>query len=291
MAKNKSGPQFLKYINPIIDALKKLGGSGTAIEVKDKVVEILNIPETEIDKKIKSGSSRILNQIAWARLYLVKSGHLDSSKRGIWSLTEKGYKANLSYDDIYKMFRDIQNTFIKTKPTDTEKPNSKNEKIEDEIEVDEDISYKEKFLDILRNISPSGFERICQRLLRESDFQQVVVTGQSSDGGIDGHGILKVNPLVSFKVIFQCKRYQGAVSASQIRDFRGAMTGRADKGIFLTTGRFTLEAKKEALRDGVPPIELVDGEQLVEMFEKLELGLKPKITYEIDNNFFEEFTD
>ena len=144
-------------------------------------------------------------------------------------------------------------------------------------------------LDILKSLPPSGFERICQRLLRESGFDQVTVTGKSGDGGIDGHGILQVNPFVSFRVMFQSKRYQGSVAPSQVRDFRGAMMGRADKGIIITTGTFTMEAKKEARRDGVPPIELVDGEKLIEMFEFLELGLKPKKTYDVDYGFFEEF--
>jgi len=125
--------------------------------------------------------------------------------------------------------------------------------------------------------------------LRESGFEKVTVTGKSSDGGIDENGILKINPFVSFNVIFQCKRYKETVGAPQIRDFRGAMMGRADKGIFLTTGRFTMEAKKEARRDGVPPIEPVDGEKLVDMFEHLELGVKSVTTYEVDMKFFNEF--
>ncbi|VAX39722.1 Mrr restriction system protein, partial [hydrothermal vent metagenome] len=144
-------------------------------------------------------------------------------------------------------------------------------------------------LEILKSITPSGFERICQRLLRESGFDQVIVTGKSNDGGIDGHGVLKINPLVSFNVIFQCKRYKETISPSQIRDFRGAMVGRDVKGIFITTGRFTQAAKKEASRDGAPPIELVDGEILVNMFEQYELGVKAVTTYEIDRNFFIEY--
>ena len=128
-----------------------------------------------------------------------------------------------------------------------------------------------------------------QRLLRESGFQHVLVTGKSNDGGIDGVGTLQINPFVSFNVLFQCKRYQGAVTPSQVRDFRGAMMGRADKGLIITTGTFTLEAKKEARRDGVPPIELVDGDILVDMFEKLELGLIPKRDFDVDEKFFEEY--
>ena len=135
--------------------------------------------------------------------------------------------------------------------------------------IQESSDYKVDLLSILKSLSPSGFERICQRLLRESGFAQVKVTGKSGDGGIDGHGILEVNPFVTFNVLFQCKRYQGNVSSSQIRDFRGAMMGRADKGIMITTGAFTLDAKKEARRDGVPPIEIIDGEKLIEMFEPM----------------------
>jgi restriction system protein len=115
------------------------------------------------------------------------------------------------------------------------------------------------------------------------------VTGRSSDGGIDGHGTLQVNPLVRFKVLFQCKRSKDAASPSVVRDFRGAMQGRADKGIILTTGRFTTEARKEASRDGVPPIELLDGERILDMFTDLELGLCPVTTFEIDQEFFDEF--
>ena len=116
-----------------------------------------------------------------------------------------------------------------------------------------------------------------------------MVTGSSGDGGIDGHGTLQINPLVSEKVLFQCKRYKGAVSPSDVRNFRSAMAGRADKGIIITTGIFTKDAQREASRDGVPPIELINGEKLVTMLERLELGLKPVKTFEVDVNFVDQF--
>jgi len=144
-------------------------------------------------------------------------------------------------------------------------------------------------MEILRGLPPEGFERISQRLLRESGFSQVIVTGRSGDGGIDGHGTLRINPLVSFRVLFQCKRYTGVVTPTHVRDFRGAMTGRADKGIIITTGSFTAAAKEEAARDGAPPIELIDGEKLLDMFEELELGLTPTKTFEVEESFFKEF--
>lgn len=285
--KKFKGPQFLRFFIPVIEVLKELGGSGRSDEVTDLVIEKLNISENEQEETIKSGASRIRNQVAWARLYLVKSGLMDSSQRGVWSLTEKGLEAKLTYSDVLKHFKEIK--------SHSQISGEGSQEIEQKItsqteeETFEFVDYKTELLNILKSLPPYGFERICQRLLRESGFLQVTVTGKSGDGGIDGHGILQVNPFVSFKVMFQCKRYQGAVTVSQVRDFRGAMMGRADKGIILTTGTFTMDAKKEARRDGATPIEIVDGEKLVEMFEALQLGLKPKMDYEVDSDFFNDY--
>ena len=279
--KENFGPKFLRFVMPVIGALKKLGGSGKVSEVQDAVIEMLEIPENELEETLKSGDSRVRNQIAWARFYLLKSGYLRSSQRGVWTLTEKGLKSELNDKDVHNMFKEVQGRFDRNQDV-------KQVNVEDE-ETIEIYSHRKELLNRLQSLPPEGFERICQRLLRESGFQQVEVTRKAGDGGIDGHGILEINPLVSFKVFFQCKRYQGTVSASQVRDFRGAMVGRTDKGIIITTGRFSLDAKGEAVRDGVPPIELVDGEKMVDMFENIELGLIPKTIYEIDDSFFEEF--
>lgn len=288
--KDSKGPQFLRFFIPIIEVLKDLGGSGTATEVTDLVIEKLSITENEQQETLKNGVSRVRNQVAWARSYLVKSGFIDSSQRGIWTLTQKGMSANLTDQDVLEHFKTVQSRFTELykKKKQKDKINNKTAD-ESEPELVDFSDYKTELLNLLKSLSPDGFERICKRLLREAGFHQVMVTGKSGDGGIDGHGILQMNPFLSFKVLFQCKKYQGAVTPSQIRDFRGAMMGRADKGIIITTGSFTTEASKEARRDGVPPIELVDGDKLVEMFELLEIGLKPKKTYEIEEDFFEEY--
>jgi restriction system protein len=106
-------------------------------------------------------------------------------------------------------------------------------------------------------------------------------------GGIDGIGVLKI-ALLSFQVFFQCKRYTGSVGPSEIRDFRGAMVGRTDKGLFLTTGTFTSSAKQEAIRDGAPVLDLIDGEQLCQILKDLNLGVETKMieVVEIDQNWF-----
>ena len=155
---------------------------------------------------------------------------------------------------------------------------------------DEDAVWRVKLHHILtKEIAPDAFERLVQRLLRESGFVQVEVTGRTGDGGIDGKGIAKIHYFMSFHVVFQCKRYQGSVQASAIRDFRGAMVGRADKGLFITTGTFTAAAVKEAIRDGAPPIDLVDGDDLAKKLKQLELGIKreqvEKVT--VDEQWFD----
>ena len=285
----KNGPQFLRFFAPLLEVLKELGGSGNVSEVTDLVVEKMQIPDKELEEKLKSGTSRIKNQIAWARNYLVRAGLMDdSSKRGIWSLTEEGFKKKIDKEEAIKIFKEVQSRYTNKNSSTKVKNKEEFEEQEENTTLIED-NHIEKLLEILQNISPEGFERICQRILRESGFKKVVVTGKTGDGGIDGEGILEINPLMSFKVLFQAKRYQGTVGSPTIRDFRGAMQGRADKGIIITTGRFSNDAKNEAIRDGAPPIELVDGEKLVELFEKNNLGLSPKVIYEIDEDFFEEF--
>lgn len=295
MADFSGAPQFVRYLGPVLEALQQLGGSGRPDEVRSIIAQKLNVSEQEQSELLPSKvQPRFDNQVHWARFYLSKAGLLDSSTRGVWALTEKGRAAlPLTDSDARKVFREVSGRFAKAKPGRA--PRDDSPPIEDQLVPSTDATsvrqdYREEVAAKLQSLSASGFERFCQRLLRESGFQEVSVTGRSGDGGIDGIGILQVNALVSFKVLFQCKRYTGSVTAAQVRDFRGAMMGRADKGIIITTGSFTADARKEAVRDGVPPIELVDSEKLVGMLEHLELGLKPRTTYEVDSSFFDSFS-
>ena len=257
------GPQFTRFILPLLHALREMGGSATAAEVTDAVIERENLPEEVLEQTNKNGQSKVRNQIAWARMYLVHSGHIDSSLRGVWRLTDKGQHEDIKALDVASLFKGVQSSF-KASQDDGSSPKSAASVEATEIRLE---AEETALLPVIK----------------------VKVTGRSGDGGIDGEGILEINPLLSFKVLFQCKRYQGSVGASMIRDFRGALIGKADKGILLTTGSFTMDAKREAIRDGANPIELVDGEKLVRMFEKLELGVKPKVVYEVDIDFFNDF--
>jgi len=281
------GAQFVRYFGPLLDALRDLGGSGTPDEVVERVARNLSIPDSVQNELLPSGGERFRNQVAWGRFYLVREGLVDSSKRGVWSLTEKGFASHLSPEESREMFLKWVKIFQdERRKKDASEPTPE-VVAEGTGAVDND--YRTHALEILLKLPPAGFERLCQRLLREAGFTQVVVTGSTGDGGIDGYGTLSVNQLVSFKVLFQCKRYTKAVSPSHVRDFRGAMAGRADKGIILTTGSFTAEARREATRDGANPIELIDAEKLLDMLEQLELGLRPVRTYEVNETFFKEF--
>ena len=284
----RTGAQFLRYFGPLLDALRSLGGSGTPDEVAERIADDLKISDDVQNEVLPSGESRFQNQVAWARFYLVKEGLLDSSKRGVWSLTKRGRTTRLTLDDA----RSIRTKWVRIFQENRRgKASSVGLDLEDESSASDAASsdYPSAVLKLLRELPAEGFERLSQRLLREAGFNQVVVTGKGGDGGIDGYGSLQIGELLSLKVLFQCKRYKGSVSASVVRDFRGAMAGRTDRGIIITTGTFTAEAKREASREGVSPIELVDSEKLVEMLKRLELGLKPVTTYEIDGSFFKEF--
>ncbi len=266
MEKN-SLPSFETMMNPTLQALRELGGSATIEEIVFKVSEIMSLSDDElsiIHDPEKSGRTEIEYRLAWTRTYLKGYGLLENSKRGVWSLTAKGRQTEtVSSKKVSRFVRDQR------KKTRVIKKDSE--------EADAELSWREELLQTLQKMQPDAFERLAQRILRESGFIQVEVTGRSGDGGIDGKGIMRLGGLLSFHVIFQCKRYQGSVSASQVRDFRGAMVGRADKGLLITTGTFTKDATKEATRDGAPAIDLIDGDMLIEQLQQLELGVKTEI--------------
>ncbi|MBI4977149.1 MAG: restriction endonuclease [Spirochaetes bacterium] len=284
------GPKFMQYCLPIINILKDLGGSGNPSEVTDLVIERCNISDEDQAVTNKNGGSKVKNQIAWARFYLVKFGILESDSYGIWSIDKKYLTTDFTNEDLLIRFKQFHKEYHKLRKGNSEQEDAHEEDSEDDSPEEVSVkNYREELFNIIQTISPNGFERLCQKLLRAAGFENVNVTGRSNDGGIDGHGIVKVNAFVNFKVVFQCKRYKGSVSPSIVRDFRGSMDGRADKGIIITTGTFTSEAKKEAQREGAIPIELVDGESMINLFEKLLFGLKEIKTYAVDYSFFEEF--
>jgi restriction system protein len=290
MKSTSKGPEFLRFINPLLAVLREIGGAGRPSDIRPIVIKKLNIPDSEIEKTLDSGVSRVYNQIDWARNYLKEWEMISSQERGIWRLTEKGFKETLSNDEIYKLFRITQSKYQKTNLKDDNVPVISEKEI-DEIIPEEKI-HQNNLLELIISLSPYGFEKLCKRLLIEEGFQNVEITKKTRDGGIDGVAKLILNRFVSFKVFFQCKKYKGKVGSEDVQLFKGALDGKikpGDKGLIITTGYFTDSAEKEAYREGGFPIELIDGEKLIEMFENIKLGLKPRTVYDIDFEFFEEF--
>ena len=270
-------PQNDSMMNPLLEALRNLGGSGTIHEIDDEVARIMRLTDEQLEvlhDPQKSTQTEIEYRLAWTRTYLKKFGLLENSNRGVWALAPAGRNtAKVNEKEVVKFVRD------QAKQQDTSQ-------IEELEEPDSVESWQDDLAQTLLQLEPASFERLFQRILRESGFVEVEVTGRSGDGGIDGTGILRLGGFLSFRILFQCKRWQGSIGANIIRDFRGAMVGRADKGLLVTTGNFTKDAKREAVRDGAPAIDLIDGGQLIETLKDLRLGVRVEevVTEEVTVN-------
>lgn len=285
VAKGK-GPKFVQFFDPLIRALHELGGSGSASEVIEVVARLKGVSEAEQQERLASGGLRFNNQVHFARQYLLWAGLLESSQRGVWNLSDKGRAVKaLTHEEALAIFK---REHVLHANVNRPAPSPSKDEAESNDDAEEP-KYKENVLAILKHLTPRGFEHFCKRLLREHGFERVEVTGGPKDKGIDGNGVLKVNPFVSFRVVFQCKRYDEAVTSSEISKFRGSIPSSVDKGILITTGYFTTDATRLAQEPSLKPIELVDGDELVKLMEKLELGLKR--TFDVDDLFFDEFRE
>jgi len=257
-------PKYNDFHWPSLLSLRALGGSASIEEMNKAVIERMNL--TDEQQAVLHGdgpNTEISYRVAWARTYLKGMGLADNSERGVWSLTPIGLTA--TEDEIPKLRRAYLDALKRNR--------TRNQETDDEIQADDEASWQDQLLDLLMGISPDAFERLSQRLLREAGFINTDVLGRSGDGGIDGVGVYRLS-LLSFPVYFQCKRYKGSVDPHAVRDFRGAMAGRGDKGLLITTGTFTAAAKEEASRDGAPPIDLIDGERLCLLLKEYKMGVK-----------------
>jgi restriction system protein len=280
-----------------VEALRDLGGSARIDELAEKVAEIEGVTDTEQAFQMSGDDprSRFHYYLAWSRTYLKNGGALINSSRGVWALTEEGSKirsitqTEAIHESVAAASRKKKRTKGLRKPLESESKSDDQDELG--LEIKHEGDWKNKLLLTLIEMSPAGFERLSQRILREAGFTKVEVRGQSGDGGIDGVGVLRVN-LVSFQVFFQSKRWRGSVGPNVVRDFRGAMVGRADKGLIITTAKFTASAYDEATRDGATAIDLIDGDKLCDLLKELDLGVKTELIEKVsvENDFFEAFS-
>ena len=264
-------PKYDDLFSATLKGLKMLGGSGSVEEINDGLITLLGATQAQLDVAYKSGVPVLTHRMAWARSFLKLPGLVANPTRGVWVLTEDGRAAaDKPNGDIKQIVSAAQKALLAAKKAAGAVEEGDNEQ---EPAAEGTVGWSDQLLQRVQLIDPVAFERLCQRLLRESGFTRVEVTGKSGDGGIDGAGVLRMN-LISFRVLFQCKRWKGAVGSDVVRNFRGAMQGRADKGLIITTGSFTSEARREATRDGAPAIDLIDGGALCELLKTHLLGVR-----------------
>ena len=275
-------PPYSKLLWPTLQVLKLRGGSASIRELEADVASLLRLPDDVLEIPHGDGPQSEVNyRGAWARTHLRLIEAVENPSRGVWTITDRGRSID-SEDALVNL--------DKKQRTNQQGRRSQAATRDTTTDTDGDVgepSWQDALLDVLRSMPADAFERLCQRLLRESGFIKVEVSGRSGDGGIDGAGVLRVN-LLSFHVRFQCKRYSGSVGAPEVRDFRGAMVGRADKGLFITTGRFTGDAEREAVRDGAPAIDLINGMDLCDLLKTLRLGISTETVEvpKINSDFF-----
>ncbi len=286
MSDRSSLPKYDELFQITLQVISKLGGSASIEELDDAVLEAIGATPEQLDVTYtKSGAAILPDRLSWARSWLKTPGFLANPRRGVWVLTEEGRAAaDKSNSDLKRIvneaYRAQTSARKATAEAGGEPPGDKAEGA---------VTWADQLLARVQAIEPAAFERLCQRIMRESGFVRVEVSGKSGDGGIDGVGVLRMN-LISFQVLFQCKRWKGSVGSETVRNFRGAMQGRADKGLIITTGTFTSEARKEATRDGAPAIDLIDGEALCLLMRDLELGVRVQkietMDVTLDTDFF-----
>lgn len=278
-------PGYRSFLNAVLLAVNELGGSATNEEIVDKVIELRKLSDEIVNEEHSNLMTELEYQLAWARTYLRNAGFLDSSKRGVWSLTAKGAEAAKGGGlDEKATVRQVNNAMRLKR--ESKKNRGCVTESEDEEQKEENRPWMERLSDILHAMDPYAFEKLAQRLLRECGFSDVKVTKKSGDGGIDGTGKLRLQGIFSFNVAFQCKRYKNQVGAGEIRDFRGSLDNNIEKGVLITTGSFSKAAREEASAPGKQHIDLMDGEEFMQKLAECGIGLKECIDYEIDEAYF-----
>lgn len=276
----KKTPDIPGMMLVTVEALKELGGSATIRELAEKVIDIEGVTEEEqvLTQPGHKNQTRVNYSLAWARTHLKHGGALVNSAHGVWALTKKGWAIMAMQEtrEIYDQFRKGLSEKRKRVKQDAAKVSKADIVKQQDDDPEQGEDWKSSLLAVLGEMSPDAFERLSQRLLRESGFIKVDVRGKSGDGGIDGVGVLRVN-LISFQIYFQCKRWKGSVGSKEIREFRGALQGGADKGLFITTGNFTGQASDEATRTGAIAIDLIDGNRLCDLLKQHNLGVDTKM--------------
>ena len=280
-------PDFQTFMRPVLEVMSD-GSVWKTTQLINKLSDLFSLTAEERNQLLPSGTqSRMNNRVLWARNDLKNAGLLERAEdagKGAYKITDKGLKVletgpeRITRSYLHSLDADSENPLFQSENADEQKTPKE---LIAEAQAMLNESLRKELLQRLKQTDPIEFEKIVLSLMEAMNYGIGSMTKQSHDGGIDGMGILKLGEVLSFRVAFQAKRYDGTVGSSIIRDFRGAMMGRADKGLIITTGVFSRDAVKEATRDGATPIDLIDGNDLAKHLKKLGLGVDVEIVEKV----------
>lgn len=253
-----------------------------------------DLPAELLEQRTKSGDILILNRIGWAKAYLKQAGMINQPQRALVQISEKGKtvleRGSINLTEVLHDPEFVANRKAvgKGKEETIDESASPQDLIDGGIRSIED-QIKSDLLSKLKTVDPYAFEKVILKLLERMGYGEFIETPKSGDGGIDG--IIKQDQLGFDKIYIQAKRYSDAkVRETEIRNFIGAMSRDASKGVFVTTSVFDDKALEKA-RDASQKIIMIDGEMLVELMYKHSVGVQVRDTYvvkEIDEDFFED---
>ena len=298
-------PKFFEFFEAFLKAVSD-GKLHSAKDVRNNIANSMKLTEEDLAEMLPSGSQRTFdNRVAWARTYLDKAGLIETPMRGKYHITEEGKRAltsnekiDLAYLEKSEEFKNFHN--VTTQNTSIENQDEKNET---PLEILESAhkqylsALASQLMDEVMKLTPVEFERLVIKLLLKMGYGSGIegagmVTQASNDGGIDG--IIKEDQLGFSHIYIQAKQWalEQTVGKPEIQKFVGALQGQqAQKGLFITTARFSSGAIQYANNLLGVKVVLVDGNTLTKLMIKHSVGVSLEQTYEvkkIDSDFFAE---
>jgi restriction system protein len=257
---------------PLLQEIESAGGKARPSALYGRVAK--HFPNLTLEdqraRHPKTGIPIWSNRVQWARQHLVNKGEVDASTRGIWRITQKG-RTRLGLAPSTPLPQPQVSTIVQLLDA-------------------EGHQVRTRLHELMMNLHPQQFEAFAGTLLESLGFTDIEITNYVGDGGIDGYGRLEMG-VVKVKAAFQCKRWQQNVSRPNVDQFRGAIQGRVEQGIFITTSDFSDEAKKVSSIAGAVPIVLINGDRIVDIMLEKGLGVRqePLTVTRIDEEFFATF--
>ena len=270
--------------NTLLSVIRALGGSGTNAEIEAHVIDELGLPDDVLEDRAPGGGSRLRTRLGLAKSELKISGFIDNPTRAVWSLTRRGSETETL--NPRQVTSEVASYYAARHqaPESSESPQNQSG---EEDDIAKDSEWRNQLRNLLLSMPPGDFERLCKTMLEGSGFTDVRVTGRTGDDGIDGYGIFRIEGLIAMPVAFQCKRYSGSVGPNLVRELRGSLGRQAERGLLITTGTFTRGAIEESVREGGVPIDLMDGDALMDKLAELELGVREVTRTEVDVAWWE----